>query len=88
MTVVTAQSGDFGGLTFTPNGDYVYYTHSDPDDDKLANLYSVPSLGGSPKLISTDVDGAVARAEVCFFRHRWLVRLVFRRSVVVFRRLP
>lgn len=60
VTVLAAQPGFLEGLTFTPNGDYVYYTHSDADNDKVVNLYSVPSLGGSPKLISPDVRGAVA----------------------------
>lgn len=60
VTVLAAQSGWFGGLAFTPNGDYVYYTHSDPHDVKITNLYSVPALGGSPKLLSADVDGPVA----------------------------
>jgi eukaryotic-like serine/threonine-protein kinase len=60
VTVLAAQPGQFDGLAITPNGDYVYYTHSDPDNDKITNLYSVPSLGGSPKLISPNVRGAVA----------------------------
>jgi eukaryotic-like serine/threonine-protein kinase len=60
VTVLSAQLGFFGGLAFTPNGDYVYYTHSEPDNDQVADLYSVPSLGGSPKLISPDVAGAIS----------------------------
>ena len=72
---VLAQPGWFQGLAFAPNGDYVYYTHTDPDNDKLSNLYSVPWLGGSPTLISPDVDGAVAFSpdgkKIVYRRNSW-----------------
>ena len=47
--------------TFTPDGNYIYYLHSDPSSGggEIA-LYSVPSLGGTPQRILGDVDTAVA----------------------------
>jgi sugar lactone lactonase YvrE len=75
VTVLAAQPGHSYGLTFTANGEYIYYTHTGPDNDKIANLYSVPSLGGSPKLVSPDVDGAVAFSpdgnQMVYRRHSW-----------------
>ena len=61
VTVVPPQPGDFGpGATFTPDGDYLYYTHTDPANPNDINLYSVPSLGGTPRQIVNDVASAAA----------------------------
>ena len=61
--VVPAGAGWFGNRqpTFTPDGNYIYYEHNDPNsgDGELA-LYSVPSLGGAPQRILDDLDTAVA----------------------------
>jgi len=56
VTVVPPQTGFFGiGATFTPDGNYLYYTHGDPTNANNINLYSVPALGGTPRQIVTDV---------------------------------
>ena len=61
VTVVPSQAGMFGaGVTFTPDGNYLYYPHTDPTNPNVLNLYSVPSLGGAPRQIVSDVDGAAA----------------------------
>ncbi len=61
VTVVPAQSGEFGsGATFAPDGNYLYYTHTDPSNPNNVNLYSVPSLGGIPKPVVSDVASAAA----------------------------
>ena len=63
VTVVPPQPGDFGpGATFTPDGDYLYYTHSDPANPNNINLYSVASLGGTPRQIVNDVVSTAAFA--------------------------
>lgn len=63
VTVVPDQSGHFGpGATFTPDGNYLYYTHTDPSNPNSLNVYSVASLGGTPRLIVNDVAGQVAFA--------------------------
>ncbi|HEY4979979.1 MAG TPA: protein kinase [Candidatus Acidoferrum sp.] len=60
VTVVTPQAGFFGsGATFTPDGNYLYYYHTDPVNHD-ANLYSVPALGGTPRQIVSDVASTVA----------------------------
>lgn len=61
VTVVPPQSGFFGsGATFTPDGNYLYYTHGDPANPNYTNLYVVPALGGASRQIVSDVASAVA----------------------------
>ena len=61
VTVVPPQTGFYGtGATFTPDGNYLYYTHADPANRDNFNLYSVPSLGGPSRQIVSDVASAVS----------------------------
>jgi len=60
VIVVPVQSGEFGPATFTPDGNYLYYTHTDPDNPNNINLYSVPSLGGTAHQIVGDVANSAA----------------------------
>jgi Tol biopolymer transport system component len=46
--------------TFSPDGNYIYYEHSDPQNEDEAVLYSVPSLGGTPQRILDDLMTPVA----------------------------
>jgi eukaryotic-like serine/threonine-protein kinase len=60
VTVVPPQTGAFsGGATFTRDGNYLYYTHSDPANPNNRNLYAAPALGGSSRQIVTDVSSTV-----------------------------
>jgi Tol biopolymer transport system component len=61
ITVVPPQAGLFGfGVTFTLDGNYLYYTHADPANPNNFNLYSVPALGGPSRQILSDVASAAA----------------------------
>ena len=61
VTVVPAETGFFDtGAPFTPDGNYLYYTHSDPANPNSVNVYSVPSLGGSSRKIVSDVASSAA----------------------------
>jgi Tol biopolymer transport system component len=71
VTVVPAQAGYFGrGATFTPDGNYLYYTHSDPANGNNTNIYVVPALGGASRQIVSDVMSAVVWAVHYFAHHR------------------
>ena len=60
VTVVPPQAGFFGsGLTFTLDGNHLYYSHLDPAMGTTLNLYSVPALGGTPRQIVSDVASGV-----------------------------
>jgi serine/threonine protein kinase/dipeptidyl aminopeptidase/acylaminoacyl peptidase len=58
VTVVALQSGFFQWATFSPDGNYLYYLHTDPSNINATNIYAVPSLGGVPQLVVSDVQGA------------------------------
>jgi serine/threonine protein kinase/Tol biopolymer transport system component len=61
VTVVPAHRGEFGsGATFTPDGNYLYYTHEDPTNANSFNVYSVPTLGGTSRQVVSDVASAVS----------------------------
>ena len=49
----------FSGVTFAPDGNYVYYA-SYPRGEQYGALYQVPVLGGSARRIVEDVDGIVS----------------------------
>jgi len=58
VQVVPAQSGHFGsGIAFSPDGNYIYYGHTDPQNAAVSNLYAVPSLGGTPQRVLSDIWG-------------------------------
>ena len=49
------------GLTFTPDGNYIYYTVAEGSfsGTPSGNLYEIPVLGGNPRKIAGDVGGKV-----------------------------
>lgn len=49
------------GLTFTPDGNYIYYTVAEGSfsGTPSGSLYEIPVLGGNPRKIAGDVDGKV-----------------------------
>jgi Tol biopolymer transport system component len=48
----------FGGTTFSPDGDFVYYQQYSKDEPSGA-LYMVPTLGGLPKKILSNIQSPV-----------------------------
>lgn len=50
---------EYNGLTFTQDGDYIYYVR-DEHHSSLAFLYQVPTLGGTSKKLISDVDSRVS----------------------------
>jgi eukaryotic-like serine/threonine-protein kinase len=61
VTVVPPQTGFFGsGATFTPDGNYLYYAHNDPNNGNNNNLYVVPALGGTSRQLVSDLASTVA----------------------------
>jgi len=73
LEVVPASDPPAGGLTFSPEGDYLYYLVPDPETDGYQTLYQVPSLGGAPRKRTFDVDSAISFApdghRVAFLRN-------------------
>ncbi len=50
----------YTGLTFTPNGDFLYFVRIEPENPGLGFLYQMPVLGGTPHKLITDVDSPVS----------------------------
>ena len=48
----------FNGLSFSPDGNYVYLTRSDKTNQLYNFLYSMPVLGGEPHQVLRDIDTA------------------------------
>jgi serine/threonine protein kinase len=46
--------------TFSPDGNYIYYEHSNPQNEDETILYSVPSLGGTSQRILDDLTTPVS----------------------------
>lgn len=63
----------YTGLTFTPNGDFLYFVRIEPENPGLGFLYQVPVLGGTPHKLITDVDSPVSFSpdgqEIVFLRN-------------------
>ena len=59
IQVLPPDAGNFVGLTFSPDGNYIYYVRSDRNDISFRYLYVMPSLGGTPRKLITDVDSGI-----------------------------
>jgi Tol biopolymer transport system component len=54
--IIPSEQGQFTGLTFSRDG-YIYYVFKKKD---TGILYRIPMLGGTPSLVTEDVDSAVS----------------------------
>lgn len=72
VTIVPATNLNLGYVSFSPEGDYVYYCET-RSDGSVNNLLRVPALGGTPKKLIEDVDSAVTFSpdgkKFAFIRH-------------------
>jgi eukaryotic-like serine/threonine-protein kinase len=50
---------DFKGVTFSPDGNYLYYVRSDKTTQNYSYLYQMPVLGGNPRQLIRDIDAPV-----------------------------
>ncbi len=57
LQIVTPERTDIYGLTFTRDGNYVFYVSQ--QQNQMGMLYRVPSLGGAPDKLLDDVDSPV-----------------------------
>ncbi len=58
--IMPASEVNYRGLTFTPNGDFLYFVRGDPQHPGLGYLFQIPVLGGTPRKLVDDVDSAVS----------------------------
>ncbi len=50
---------EFVGLSFSPDGNYIYFIRSDKLTENYHYLYQMPVLGGSPRQLVRDIDSPV-----------------------------
>ncbi len=57
--VVAPAATRYAGLTFSPDGSYIYCVRQDEAEHTMASLYRAPVLGGTPQLLIKDVDSPI-----------------------------
>ena len=50
---------EFAGVTFAPDGNYIYFVRSDKSTGLYRYLYEMPVLGGSPHQLIRDLDAPI-----------------------------
>src|SRR5713226_7124646 len=58
--VVIPAATRYSGLTFSPDGNYIYFVRREASEQAIASLYDAPMLGGTPRLLIKDVDSPIA----------------------------
>jgi len=58
VKIVAANEFGIRGVSFSADGDYLFYQNRDPNLPNYQALFQVPSLGGSPRKVFFDVDTA------------------------------
>jgi eukaryotic-like serine/threonine-protein kinase len=59
VKVVGGTTTDFNGLSFSPDGGYLYFSRGDEGNVAIYSLYRIPALGGTVHAVANDVDTAV-----------------------------
>jgi eukaryotic-like serine/threonine-protein kinase len=59
VKVVGGTTTDYSGLSFSPDGGYLYFSRGDEGNVALASLYRIPALGGTVHKVANNVDTAV-----------------------------
>ncbi len=72
VQILAPTDGGYFGLSFSPDGNYVYYTHT-PKDALNGSVYKIPTLGGTAQKFVSEVWGGPAfspdGAQVAFTRY-------------------
>jgi len=48
------------GLTYSPDGNYIYFVRSDKSNRAWSYLWQMPALGGAPRQLVRDIDSPIA----------------------------
>ena len=60
--IIPGTEARYNGITFTPDGSYLYFVRIEPQRPNVGVLYKIPVLGGTPQQIVEDVDSPVTFA--------------------------
>jgi Tol biopolymer transport system component/DNA-binding winged helix-turn-helix (wHTH) protein len=60
VQILPSEDVDFRGLTFSLDGNSVYFVRSRKEIGGFKDLYAMPVLGGHPQLLTRDIDSPVS----------------------------
>ena len=60
--ILSAFATDYLGLTFSPDGNYLYFTRGTPQNSTRRDLYVMSVFGGTPRQLIMNVDSPVSIA--------------------------
>jgi eukaryotic-like serine/threonine-protein kinase len=70
--VIPPAQVNYAHLRFSPDGNYLYFTRSEPGSTELKYLYRAPVLGGTPQKLVTDIDSNITFSpdgrQIAYFR--------------------
>jgi eukaryotic-like serine/threonine-protein kinase len=49
----------YNGFTFSPDGNYIYFSRSENTVETVRFIYRIPVLGGEPQVVARDVDSNI-----------------------------
>ena len=58
--VLSRAATRYDGLTFSPDGNYIYFVRRDEELETESQLYSATVLGGTPRVLIRDVDSPIS----------------------------
>jgi len=56
IEILAPQRGYFQGITFSPDGRFLYFARRHSEGHPTADLYTMPVLGGTPRILLKDAD--------------------------------
>jgi len=59
VQILPPDASAFGGVTFSPDGNHIYYVRADKNDVGFQYLYVMPVLGGPNQLLIKDIDSPI-----------------------------
>jgi len=59
VQILSPRVAMFYGLTFSPDGNYIYFTQSSNENQLFSSLYKMPVLGGTSQEILRDIDTSI-----------------------------
>jgi Tol biopolymer transport system component len=73
VPILPPSPGEFLGLCFSPDGDYVDFVRNEPGSVAYSSLHQIPALGGTPRKLVFDIDTGVSFSpdgrHLAFIRH-------------------
>jgi eukaryotic-like serine/threonine-protein kinase len=57
--IVAPAAARYLGLSFSPDGNYLYFVRRDESEHTISILYQAPVLGGTPRVLIRDVDSPI-----------------------------